>query len=261
MSTLVWPTLALALSALSPTSPEPLAAAHDADIVRDRVAWTSTYVFAADDLPAELTLGLLWPLPTEATVEAPPGATLLRDDDGRVTALVVTRDPLLHGRADRRSVRTLELRVVEPLRGLGSVTLHPPLALTPHVQRVTLDSTDAVRFLPAGALAAERRIGFTSLGDVSSDGRRRAEALLERAPGHLGAERVFLRADAQLVAAGGLAGHLEIAPAKRRSLGLAVAGVFALLCFAGVSLYRRFTGAAELERAEAILEAEYRGLG
>lgn len=72
-------------------------------------------------------------------------------------------------------------------------------------------------------------------------------------------ERLYLRVGPALVETG-LRGELERAPAQRAGVGMAAALAFGLLLGVGGLVYRRAARQAELDRVEAILEEDYRGL-
>lgn len=257
-------TLALTLVAAmaAATDPSFTTASHAAEILRDEVVWNSTYVFQSGHTAGEARLDLAWPLPRDArVVTRGTPIDLVTDASGRTVAFRIPRDRLVPRRSrGRGTVHELRIAVHEPTPGDGAVTLHPPFAAGSAVQRVTLSSAEAVRFVPDGVLDVERRIGFTTGADVDRDDRRAVESMLGTTPGSLGGELLYLRPQTAAISAGGLAGHLELAPAKRKELALATAGIFGGLLLLGFVLYRRLAGAAELEQAEAIIDADYRGL-
>jgi hypothetical protein len=74
---------------------------------------------------------------------------------------------------------------------------------------------------------------------------------------HLGA--YYVRAD-DVAEAGGLIGEIEQRADAQRRTAWAVGIVFVVLCGAGAFEYRRARKRAELEHAEALIEAEYAGL-
>jgi hypothetical protein len=238
-------------------------AGHQAELLRDEVLWRSTFVVDTRTMPLDehLRVRFAYPLAPDALVSVEDGA-LERDGSGRPVAVVFRRAALSPpAYRARGSVRTLSLGVTQPIDGRGDVVLRPPFALGKAVQRVTLSSPEGLTFRVSDALPIERRIGSTVGADVDRDARRATDRTLGDADGRLGAERLYLRASPALVDAGGVRGELLLAPAKRRGLALAVGAAFAALLALGSALYRRFARAAELERAEAILEAEWGGLG
>jgi hypothetical protein len=69
----------------------------------------------------------------------------------------------------------------------------------------------------------------------------------------------YVRAE-DVAQAGGLVGELVRREDAQRRTAWVAAGVFVLLCGVAAFEYRRARKRAELERAEAILEAEFAGL-
>ncbi len=235
-------------------------ASHHGDVAAQEIIWSSSLLARIEGDPALVRVKLARPLPKDVVVTLPgAGDVVERDERGRPSALIVPASAFRYGGTSPfGALGRLELRARQPLSTDGDVTLEPPLAEGDAVQRVVLSGATSLRFTADDALGIERRIGRSVGVDVSRDERRRLDRWFHEGPPMSG-ERLYLRVGPALVETG-LRGELERAPAQRAGVGMAAALAFGLLLGVGGLVYRRAARQAELDRVEAILEEDYRGL-
>jgi len=130
-----------------------------------------------------------------------------------------------------------------------------PVASGRGVHRIALDPD--VAFRPDAELGLITELGVTAPPGFGFGQRGRIDALLAVDAPHLGA--YYVRSE-DVVQASGLVGAIERRADAHRRTAWAAGVVFVLLCGAAGFGYRRAQKRAELERAEALIEAEYAGL-
>jgi hypothetical protein len=240
-----------------------VAASHEVTLSAEATRWRSEVLISPMATGEQRLLRFAQPLPASSVVQTvPEGGEPQRLGDGRIRGVVV-RSTDLKQAVWRRGGRVwpIRLRVEQPALGASSdVRLDAPLVAGNAVQRVGIESTDGRRFAPAPELALERHIGFLTAGDVDRQARADCDRALSGRWSPPKTDHIYLRAS-PLLREHGFAGTLEVAPAQRAGLALAAGGVFTGLLLLALFLYRRLGRSAELERAEAILEKEWGGLG
>ncbi|MBC8068061.1 MAG: hypothetical protein IAG13_06990, partial [Deltaproteobacteria bacterium] len=171
------------------------------------------------------------------------GATAVRDDEGRIVALVFDA-----GTEPRTRTRVS----LEHVRAQGALPI--PVTTTSTVQRISLDA--ALAFHPEPALGMITHLGHTVARELDHDERRAIDRQLRAAP--LGS---FYATTASITREHGLRGEIELRADVRRRSAIGGAGIFVIACGAGVLGYRRSRRSAEAERADQVLAAEFDALG
>lgn len=236
-------TLLLASLLASPAAlaqPRPAAVEHTATLQDETVAWESRIVL---DKPGTEPVLVPLALPLAGPVEGVPASTVLhRDERGRVVAVEV---PAWRDQAG--------LRTVQPAPGGAAAALVPPLVAGEAVQRLDLDG---LRWEPDPALGLERRMRHTVPIGMDQAARRAVDRVLDGRPVPRGS-RVYVVADADVVAAGGLSGPVSSAGEVPLGVALAVGATFALVLGGGILGYRLLEGQARRERLERYMEDEF----
>ena len=182
------------------------------------------------------------PLPRNTTIE---GARPSFGADGRIVAV------RLEDSCSRCTLRTsTSWSDVEKAGALPVL-----VAEEPAVHRIAFDPS--VSFRPDAELELVTELGFTAPAGFGLVERMRVDAELAVDAPALGV--YYVRAE-DVAQAGGLVGELVRREDAQRRTAWVAAGVFVLLCGVAAFEYRRARKRAELERAEAILEAEFAGL-
>lgn len=130
-----------------------------------------------------------------------------------------------------------------------------PIATGPGVHRITLDPE--VSFRPEPALGLVTELGFTAPPGFGLGERGRIDGVLGIDAPHFGA--YYVRAD-DVAEADGIVGEIDRRADAQHRTAWAAGIVFVLLCGVAGFEYTRARKRAELERAEALLEAEYASL-
>lgn len=192
--------------------------------------------------PAEALVELAAPLPRDTTIE---GAEPSFGKDGRIVALRL-----------RGSCMRCHLRASTPWSSVQKAGALPLLvAEETAVHRIALDPS--VSFRPDAALELVTELGFTAPAGFGFHERMRVDDLLAVDAPQLGV--YYVNAD-DVREAGGVVGELVRREDAQRRTAIVAAAVFVVLCGVAAVGYRRARKRAEIERAEAILEAEFAGL-
>ncbi len=233
--------IVLALFLALSGAPDLRAGHHEVAATPSDVVVDTTWVLERMPEPGEL-FELAAPLPRDTSIE---GAQPEFGGDGRIVAL------RLSSPCSRCTLRTTAPwgRVARA----GALPL--PIAADRAVHRLVLDPS--VSFRPGGALELVTELGFTAPAGLGFGERRHVDDLLAVDAPQLGV--YYVRAD-DVAEAGGVVGELVRREDAQRRTAFVVAGVFALLCGVAAFEYRRARKRAELERAEAVLEAEFAAL-
>jgi hypothetical protein len=225
-----------------PLADEPLVRAghHDVGVTAHDVVVESLWVLSTRPEPDAL-FELAAPLPRTASVE---GAQPEFGADGDVVALRISDG------CTRCTLRVTTSWTEVKQRG----ALPAPVAVG-GVHRLALDPDLAFR--PASELGLVTELGFTAPPGFGLRARDRVDDLLAVRSPALGA--YYVSAD-DVHEAGGVVGEVELRAEAQRRTAWAVGIVFVVLCSAAVLEYRRARRRADVERADAILEAEYAAL-
>ncbi|HET6585602.1 MAG TPA: hypothetical protein VFG69_19215 [Nannocystaceae bacterium] len=238
---MILPLIAACLSFTLPDAPLVRAAHHEVSSTSADVVVDTTWVLGAMPEPGAVFV-LAAPLPRDTTVE---GAQPEFGDDGRIAAL----------RLDAPCKRCV-LRTTTAWTRVEHDDALPLLVASPvGVHRITLDPD--VSFRPAAELGLVTELGFTAPAGFGFSDRAYVDDVLEIAAPRFGA--YYLRAE-EVAEAGGVVGVVRRREDAHRRTALFAGAVFLALCGAAAWEYRRARKRAELERAEAILEAEYADL-
>jgi hypothetical protein len=228
------------------------AASHDAQVSGDGVTWRSVYVGAHGALaPGEhLRIDLAHPITATLDVERSPGVTAERD--GRaITALVVEGDRV----ASWHDAITVTLHEARAHDGEAEL-LAPPLARGDAVQRVTVGGDGDLRFAPDGA-PFEHHVGYWVTAGVSEADKTACDSALDSHPAIDDTPFYVAHADALPV----VRGHTSTGADRARAGVLGVTLVSVIVVASLAWGYRRLTGRARVEQAEAILREEFERTG
>jgi hypothetical protein len=211
---------------------------HDISASANDVVVSTTWVLGALPEPDAL-FELAAALPRETAIE---GAQPEFGADGRIVALRLAAP-----------CSRCVLRSTTPWSSAKQAGALPvPVAKGNGVHRIALDPD--VAFRPDAELGLVTELGFTAPAGFGFGERNRVDGLLVVDAPHLGA--YYVRAD-DIAEAGGLVGDMERRADVQRRVAWAAGVVFVLVCGATAFEYRRARKRAELERAEALIEAEY----
>ena len=225
------------------------AALHVGTVVGEDLQWRSTIVLPPDGDGAPLRLRLAAPLPPGETLDAAPGVHAVFERDG-IVAVDFAAAP--EGVA--------VLRFTQPnARRAARAHLGAPLVEGDAIQIVDVAGDGGARFEPAAELGLDRTVTELVQPGISLGDRGAAIAELDyHAP--LGAVPLVLRADAALVARGGIDGTLTTFAERRRGAAAGISVAFIAAIIALWALQRRLGRAAHEEEAERALAAEYDAL-
>lgn len=205
-------------------------------LIEDNQTWNSA---------KDVDLTLVRPLPAATEVVGQPPPPLdpvepVRDAAGRIVAFRLPSGARLGGEAQ------IALRYPVDTRA----ELRPPLLAGRVIQRVTLDGA---HFEPAPSGPVRRFPGYMAqrgLRDAQIDW---CDDTLEM-PDEMTGGAVYLRPDAEFVAAGGLAGRLVLGREHRRSRLLIFGAGFAALALLMGAVFVALERKARFEEADAFLE-------
>lgn len=214
-----------------------LGAQHDGAVVGDEIVWRSRMAIdGGGEVPLRVTL------PAHVAVDVVASdATVLRDAAGRAVGLRVPA-----------GYRIVELAT----RQRADVdALHPPLVAT--TERVALGA--GARFTPAPDLGIEARIGRYAAHDVGARDDAHLERTLGRPARRGDSLPILLGPDTSAsLRARGLVGDLVVGDAHKAPLAAGLALVAACVAAALALVVRALGRRAALERADAVIEREWR---
>jgi hypothetical protein len=224
------------------------AASHEARVAGAEVTWHTVYAGNGRVANGEgpLRVDLVHPIVATLDVDCSPGITELRAGDA-VTGFLV--DPAhVHAWPLSFAVTLHAPRVHDG----GAELLAPPLARGDAIQRITVAGDDDLRFAPDGP-ALEHHVGYWIAHGLDE---REKSACDDRLPGRVtvGDSPIYVgRGDGPVV----LRGHLSTAADRARTGAIGVTMISVLVIAVLAWGYRRLTGRARVEQAEAILREEF----
>lgn len=235
------PFIAACITFTLPEAPLVRAGHHDVSSTNAEVIVETTWVLQEIPEP-DAWFMLAAELPRETTIE---GAQPEFGADGRIVALQL----------DRPCTRCVLRTTTSWTRVATEGALPLPVATKAGVHRITLDPD--VSFRPAAELGLVTELGFTApVGFGFADREYIDDVLAIEAP-RFGA--YYVREE-EIAEAGGVVGNVRRREDAHRRTALFAGAVFVALCGAAAWEYRRARKRADLERAEAILEAEFADL-
>jgi hypothetical protein len=236
-----FPLIAACFTVALPEAPLVRAGHHDVSSTNADVVVEATWVLQETPDP-EAWFVLAAELPRDTTIE---GAQPEFGADGRIVAL----------RLDAPCMRCV-LRTTTPWTRVATVGALPlPVPAKAGVHRITLDPD--VSFRPAAELGLVTELGFTAPAGFGFADRAYIDDVLTIDAPRFGA--YYVRVE-EIAEAGGVVGKIRRREDAHRRTALFAGAVFVVLCGAAAWEYRRARKRADLERAEAILDAEYADL-
>jgi len=222
------------------------AASHDATVEADRITWRTTYF--GNDAPGT---GDVVRVDLAAPIRCAP-------EEVRASHLVrvVRSGDAITGFEIQEYAGWRDAIVVTVVQRIdrSAVVLAPPLARGDAVQVVTVSGADELRFEPGGA-SFIRHVGYLATDDVDHAARAQCDDLVGRTfpPS---ASPIYLRGSSR-VASEGIRGALTTASERSRPGLLGTAFAFVAIAIGLALFYRRLSGQARAEQAEAALREEF----
>jgi hypothetical protein len=224
------------------------AASHDARVDSGGVTWHSVYVGSHGTVGHGYPLRIELAHPVAATLDAERSPGVRAEQiGGAITAFV------LDGERDgaSRDAITVTLHAARVHDGDAEL-LAPPLVHGDAVQRVTVAGDGELRFVPEGA-PLEHHVGYWVTAGIGDADRAACDATVGSRPAIDDAPLYIGHADAVTT----VRGHATTGADRARAgiLGVTLVSVLVLASLAWG--YRRLTGRARVEQAEAILREEF----
>jgi len=236
----------------------PVAVRHHGHHEGNALVWRSMIVMDAAGLSRGTDrLVLAYPLPVGATVEGEAPVGLVRDDDGRVTAIDIPSrlwGPERHVRDTwtRSTVLTVRQKVNDRER----VAMVVPLFAGSGVQRITMAGMEDLMYEPDPSIGIERHIRHFVAQEVTSAMRRDCNRIL-REHGVRAADglAIFITATRRVTEAGSL-GEIVSRESHRQMVATSAIAGCALLALAMLLAYKRLSRTAQLERSLAAIDKD-----